>query len=71
MNGYFKAEINYGPTHPGPWTTVEEVELVTLGWVHWHNSQRLHGYVSDVPPAEFEATFYAEQRTDQERVGIQ
>ena len=28
-----------------------------------HNS-RLHGYLSDVPPAEFEAIFYATKRTD-------
>ena len=31
------------------------VELATLGWVHWHNTARLHGYLNDVPPAEFEA----------------
>jgi putative transposase len=28
--------------------------------VHWHNTQRLHGYLGDVPLAEFEATFNAE-----------
>ncbi|PVE14404.1 IS3 family transposase, partial [Arthrobacter sp. Bz4] len=33
----------------------------TLGWVHWHNTQRLHGYLGDVPPAEFEQMFYADQ----------
>ena len=30
-------------------------ELATLGWVHWHNTTRLHGYLDDLPPAEFEA----------------
>ncbi len=40
---------------------VEDVELATLGWVHWHNTERLHGYLADVPPAEFEAAFYAAQ----------
>jgi hypothetical protein len=33
-----------------------------LGWVHWHNTGRLHGYLGDVPPAEFEAAFYAAQQ---------
>ena len=39
--------------------TVEDVELATLGCVHWHNTQRQHGYLDDLPPAEFEARFYA------------
>ena len=56
MNGYYKAELIYGPARTGPWKTVEDVELATLGWVHWHNTSRLHGYLDDVPPAEFEAS---------------
>jgi putative transposase len=39
-------------------------------WVHWHNTSRLHGYLNDIPPAEFEATFYATKRTDQPLVEI-
>jgi putative transposase len=54
VNGYYKAELIRGPARTGPWKTVEEVELATLGWVHWHNTQRLHGYLGDLPPAEFE-----------------
>ena len=66
MNGYYKAELIRGPTRHGrPWKTVEDVELATLAYVHWHNHDRLHGYLSDVPPAEFEQTFYATRRTDQ------
>lgn len=34
----------------GPWRTVDDVELATLGWVHWHNTDRLHSYLDDVPP---------------------
>jgi transposase InsO family protein len=64
VNGYYKAELIRGPTRQGPWKTVEEVELATLGWVHWHNTQRLHGYLDDLPPAEFEATFYATRQDD-------
>lgn len=71
VNGYYKAELIRGPGHSGPWKSVEDVELATLGWVHWHNNSRLHGYLGDLPPAEFTATFYATQRTDQPLVVIQ
>ena len=69
VNALYKTELIRGPAQ-GPWRTVEDVELATLGWVHWHNNERLHGYLNDVPPSEFEAT-YAAQRTDQQLVGIQ
>ncbi len=71
VNGYYKAELIYGPARPGPWKTVEDVELATLSWVHWHNTTRLHSYLNDVPPAEFEATFYDASRNDQTLVEIQ
>ncbi|BBY57169.1 putative transposase for insertion sequence element IS986/IS6110 [Mycolicibacterium sarraceniae] len=71
VNGYYKAELIYGPARSGPWKTVEDVELATLSWVFWHNTNRLHGYLNDVPPAEFEATFYDAQRSDQHLVEIQ
>ena len=71
VNGYYKAELIYGPARTGPWKTVEDVELATLGWVYWHNTRRLHGYLSDLPPIEFEATFYDAQRNDQPLVEIQ
>ena len=70
VNGYDKTELVRGPARPGPWRTVEDLELATLGWVHWHNTQRLHGYLGDVPPAEFEQTFHAGQTTSTELVGI-
>jgi putative transposase len=63
--GYFKTELIRGPTRTGPWKTVEDVELATLGWVHWHNTQRLHGYLGDLPPTEFEERFYAARQGDQ------
>lgn len=72
VNGYYKAELILGPAREGrPWKTVEDVELATFSWVHWHNNTRLHGYLDDVPPAEFEETLYATKRTDQTLVGIQ
>ncbi|MGB9306590.1 MAG: IS3 family transposase [Mycobacterium sp.] len=71
VNGYYKSELIYGPARTGPWKTVEDVELATLSWVHWHNTARLHGYLNDLPPTEFEAIFYATKRTDQPLVEIQ
>jgi hypothetical protein len=56
INGLYKTELIYNPTR-GPWRTVEDVELATLGWVHWWNTTRLlepNGYV---PPIEFEQTW--------------
>jgi putative transposase len=42
----------------GPWRNAEEVELATLPYVEWFNTTRLHTEIGDVPPAEFEATYY-------------
>jgi putative transposase len=69
-NGLYKAELIRGPDQ-GPWRGVDDVELATLGWVHWYNTERLHGYLGDVPPTEYEAAFYAAQQTDHTVVGIQ
>ncbi len=49
---------------------VEEVELATLGWVHWHNTQRLHGYLGDLPPIEFEALHAAPEPSAQEVLSV-
>jgi transposase InsO family protein len=70
VNGYYKTELVRGPARSGPWKTVEDLELATLGWVHWHNTRRLHGYLGDVPPAEFEQAFYADQTDHDQLVGI-
>lgn len=69
VNGYYKTELIRGPGQ-GPWRSVEDVELATLGWVHWHNTERLHGYLGDVPPTEFEHAFYAAQQASPTGVGI-
>jgi putative transposase len=69
-NGLYKTECVYGPDTCG-FDDVAELELATLSWVHWFNHDRLHGHCHDVPPAEFEAAFYAAQQTDQTMVGNQ
>lgn len=71
VNGYYKAELIRGPAQHSPWKCVDDVELATLGWVHWHNHTRLHGYLGDIPPAEFENTTYDTKRNDQPPVEIQ
>jgi putative transposase len=68
-NGLYKAECVFGPDAPRPWDDVDELELATLSWVHWFNEDRLHGHCGDVPPAEFEAAFYAGQQTSPIGVG--
>ena len=70
VNGYYKTELIRGPARHRPWRTIEDVELATLGWVHWHNTERLHGYLHDLPPTEFEDRLYAAQQGDQALVEI-
>ena len=52
-NALYKSELIRGPGQ-GPWRGVDDVELATLGWVHWFNTERLHGTLDDVPPVEYE-----------------
>ena len=70
VNALYKTELIYGPGQ-GPWKSVEDVELATLSWVHWHNTERLHSHCGDAPPAEFETAFYAAQPATPTGVGIQ
>jgi putative transposase len=69
-NGLYKAECVYGPDTDG-WDDVDQLELATLSWVHWFNEHRLHSHCGHVPPAEFEAAFYAAQQATPAGVGIQ
>ena len=69
VNGLYKTELIYGPGQ-GPWKTIEDVELATLSWVHWFNTQRLHSYLGDVPPAEYEDVYAAQTRVE-EKIGNQ
>jgi putative transposase len=45
----------------GPWRSFEQLELATARWVEWYNQRRLHSSIGDVPPAEFESTYYRER----------
>ena len=57
VNGLYKAELI---DRQGPWHSVGQVELETAAWVHWWNTQRLHGACENVPPAEYEAAYWAD-----------
>lgn len=59
VNGLYKTELIYGPDQ-GPWHSIEAVELATLEWVHWFNTQRLHSHDGDIPPVEYEEAHYAQ-----------
>ena len=63
--GLFKAEaISAGsPFRSGPLRTLDDVEYATMEWVDWYNSRRLHSTLGDVPPDEFEASYYADLNT--------
>ena len=55
--GLYKTEVI---RRKGPWRTLEAVEFATLAWVDWFNMRRLLGPIGDVPPAEYEAQYYAQ-----------
>ena len=69
VNALYKTELIYGPDQ-GPWRSIEEVELATLAWVHWYNTERIHGYCNNIPPAEYEDTYHAE-RSGKQLIGNQ
>lgn len=56
LNGSFKAELIH---RLGPWKTRAEAEIATYEWISWYNHARLHSSIGDVPPAEYEARYYA------------
>ena len=72
VNSLFKTELVRGPQQ-GPWKTVDDVELATLGWVHWWNTHRIHGYLDDLSPEEFETAYAANitDHTDKKNLNIQ
>jgi putative transposase len=43
----------------GPWRDAEHVELETLNYVDWFNTERPHESVDDLTPAKVEEVHYA------------
>jgi transposase InsO family protein len=58
INGLYKAEVIW---RKGPWRSMEAVEFATLEWVDWFNTKRLLEPIGNIPPAEAEAAYYANQ----------
>jgi putative transposase len=59
INGLYKAEVIH---RRGPWRNLEAVEFATLEWVDWFNNRRLLEPIGNIPPAEAEARYYAQNR---------
>ncbi|CAO4167742.1 IS3 family transposase [Methylorubrum aminovorans] len=55
--GLFKTEVIH---RRGPWLSFKAVEFATLEWVDWFNHRRLLEPIGNVPPAEAEASYYAQ-----------
>ena len=52
VNGPYKAELIYSKRI---WEPVSEVELATMGWIHWWNTARLHEALDYRTPTAIEA----------------
>ena len=63
--GLFKTEVIH---HAGPWRSYDDVEYATLEWVAWFNTTRLLEPLGYLPPAEFEAQYYAARSDSAELV---
>ncbi len=61
--GLYKTELI---KKEGPWRSLADVELATAEYVDWFNTRRLHTAIGGVPPAEFEAAYYAQTQPDPE-----
>jgi putative transposase len=55
--GQIKTELVH---RRGPWRTVEQLEFALFEYLDWWNHRRLHTKIGMIPPAEKEATHYAQ-----------
>jgi hypothetical protein len=53
--GLYKAKVI---RRRSPWRHLEPVEYATLEWVDWFNHRQLLEPIGNMPPAEFEASYY-------------
>jgi transposase InsO family protein len=65
--GLYKTEVI---RRNGPWRNIEEVEFATLEWVDWFNNRRLFGPIGNIPPAELEALYYANNQAPALMAGL-
>ena len=55
--GLVKTEL----IHRHQWRSATDVEFALLTYVEWFNTRRLHHRLGGIPPAEFEAAYYADR----------
>ncbi|HEU4421646.1 MAG TPA: integrase core domain-containing protein, partial [Pilimelia sp.] len=60
LNGTFKAELI---DRCGPWRTRAQTEIAIYEWISWYNHARIHTSIGDVPPIEYENTYYSQLTT--------
>jgi putative transposase len=58
--GSFKTELIH---RQGPWRDVDHVEIETLNWVDWFNTERPHESLADLTPAAAEQLHYDHRTT--------
>ena len=58
--GLYKNEAvaNRSPFWSSPLKTIADVEEITFDWVDWYDNERLHGYLGNIPPEEYEQNYY-------------
>ena len=63
VNALFKTELYRNPAVlarvGGHWKGLDDLEVETCGWVSWFNTERIHGELDDLTPAETEDAYYA------------
>ena len=53
--GLYKTEC---VRHDGPFRCLDDLELATLSWAHWFNTNRLHSALDYLTPIEYEEQYY-------------
>ena len=61
--GLYKTELI---RRRGPWKGLDAVEYATLEWVDWWNHRRLLQPIGMIPPAEKEADYYRQTKSQSE-----
>lgn len=55
LNSLYKKELI---DYRGDWNNTTDVTLATMEWVAWYNTERLHSFCGNIPPAEYEEMFH-------------
>lgn len=65
--GLYKTECTRAgsPFRNGPLNHLSDLEEATAAWVDWYNNRRLMHRLGRIPPAEYEANYYARTRDSQ------